>query len=355
MINFFSSCISRLNDESYDLLLTGDYNLPGIDLETISLSPGAPLEVQQSAQSLLSFMSKYLLSQYVMCPTRGNNILDLVITNNDRLVTNVNAKSTAMSDHQLLDVMLAWDPLTEEESKVPTFDENSFRSLDFYKADFDSLRSKLDDVDWLFMRSSCSFEEFPAVFTDTLFKVCSSTVPQKTAPSGRPKHIDALRRKRNRQQALLQALIDKGVPEDQIRNVKNSVALLQYDIMCAHNKEIDEREVRALEKIRLIQSFSTATQNLSQRYDQVSTCCLTVIRRLPLTHRRWQTCYRPNLLLSSVTLMLLMLQILLSRHLQCSTLRNYHILTSVTRILSLLLAVYLLAQPADLTECQLFS
>ena len=44
-----------------------------------------------------------------------------------------------MSDHQLLDVMLAWDPLTEEESKVPTFDENSFRSLDFYKADFDSL------------------------------------------------------------------------------------------------------------------------------------------------------------------------------------------------------------------------
>ena len=229
--------------------------MPGIDWETISLSPGAPLEVQQSAQTLLSFMSKYLLSQYVMCPTRGNNTLDLVITNNDRLVTNVNAQSTTMSDHQLLDVMLAWDPLTEEESKVPTFDENSFRSLDFYRADFDSLRSKLDDVDWLYMRSSCSFEEFPAVFTDTLFKVCSSTVPQKTAPSGRPKHINALRRKRNRQQARLQALIDKGVPEDQIRNVKNSVALLQYDIMCAHNKKIDEREIRALEKIKANPKF----------------------------------------------------------------------------------------------------
>ena len=94
------------------------------------------------------------------------------------------------------------------------------------------------------------------MFTDTLLKVCSSTVPQKTAPSGRPKHINALRRKRNRQQARLQALIDKGVPEDQIRNVKNSVALLQYDIiLCAHNKKIDEREIRALEKIKANPKF----------------------------------------------------------------------------------------------------
>ena len=45
------------------------------------------------------------------------------------------------------------------------------------------------------------------------------------------------------------------MPEDQIRNVKNSVALLRYDIMCAHNKKIDEREIRALEKIKANPKF----------------------------------------------------------------------------------------------------
>ena len=97
MLDFFSRYICCLNDDSYDLMVTGDFNIPVIDWETISVCPGGSAEMQQSARSLLTFMSKHLLSQYVMCPTRGSNILDLFLTNNDRLITNVKSESSSMS------------------------------------------------------------------------------------------------------------------------------------------------------------------------------------------------------------------------------------------------------------------
>ena len=117
--------ISIINDDSYDIMMTGDYNLPLIDWQTNCVQPGGTQEIQQSAQKFLAFLSDHLLSQYVMCPTRGNNVLDLFITNNDRVVTNVECKTTTMSDHNVVDVMLACNPLGQEKSAVPNFDENS--------------------------------------------------------------------------------------------------------------------------------------------------------------------------------------------------------------------------------------
>ena len=56
------------------------------------------------------------------------------------------------------------------------------------------------------LRALCSFEEFPMLFTDTLFQVCSASVPARKASSGRPKHINALRRKRKRLETRLNAV-----------------------------------------------------------------------------------------------------------------------------------------------------
>ena len=255
LLSFFSSCISRVDDDSYDLMITGDYNLPNIDWHTGSLNSMGTSDIQESGQSLLSFMSRHLLSQYVMIPTRGSNTLDLFITNNDRLVTAVQSEPTKLSDHNLVDVMLAWNPLHPEKSAINTFDENSFRSLDFHKADFDVLRSKLKEMDWAELRSSSSFEEFPALCTETLLEICSSCVPLKTPPTGRPKHINALRRKRNRQSARLEALIKSNASPDHIKEVSNKVALLQYDIRCAHIRNLEEKESRAVEKIKCNPKF----------------------------------------------------------------------------------------------------
>ena len=195
LLQFMTNCIKQINDDSYDINITGDCNLPGIDWETGLVKSDGCSEMNKSC-ALLSFMSKYFLSQYITCPTRGNNTLDIFLTNNDRLVTNINSKKTELLDHYLIDIMFAWNPLNTEESVALQIDNNSFRSSDFSKVDYDILKNKLKDVDWPSICNLCSFEEFPQLFTDTLFQKCHSCVPQKKISSGRPEHLNALKRKK---------------------------------------------------------------------------------------------------------------------------------------------------------------
>ena len=68
--------------------------------------------------------------------------------------------------------MLSFNPLSVEQHQFhkSQFEPDSFRSLDFQKADFDKIRSKLENVEWHELRELCSFEEFPILFTYTLLK-----------------------------------------------------------------------------------------------------------------------------------------------------------------------------------------
>ena len=62
------------------------------------------LETQQSAEYLLQFMTKNLLCQYVNIPTRENNTLDILISNDPNLVHHVSTEETNMSDHDWVNV-----------------------------------------------------------------------------------------------------------------------------------------------------------------------------------------------------------------------------------------------------------
>ena len=58
-----------------DIYLMGDFNMPDIDWETHTGG------TDSSAQTLLKFANTFFLTQLVDSPTRGSNILDLVLTN----------------------------------------------------------------------------------------------------------------------------------------------------------------------------------------------------------------------------------------------------------------------------------
>ena len=145
------------------------------------------------------------MNQHVDVPTRGINILDLLLSNNDRLISHVTTKSTVMSDHDMVDVALTFNPTSAAHSHINLFDPNDFRSLDFQRANFDKLNESLGSVDWKDLRESCSFEDFPALFTETVHRVCQSHVPLKKPPSGKPSSYNSLRRKKAKLKMRLSA------------------------------------------------------------------------------------------------------------------------------------------------------
>ena len=64
---------------SHSVILGGDFNLADWDWTVQSLKPGCNYVINH--ERLTDIMEDHGLSQYVTCPTRGNNTLDLLLTN----------------------------------------------------------------------------------------------------------------------------------------------------------------------------------------------------------------------------------------------------------------------------------
>ncbi len=274
VIDFMKQEVSNINDDSYQYCFTGDFNLPNIDWTALGASGG----MAQSADVLIKFMSEGLLNQYISIPTRGENILDLFFTNDNCLVTNVSVADTDMSDHRIVDIMFSSNPVCPDTVQMKTYNANSFRSLDFNKADYEVLNKKLSVVDWSALRQSCSFEEFPHHFTDTLLKLCQSIVPARKVPSGRPKVLNALRRKKNRLKAKLSAVSLSRRPSnsERIQNLQDQVSLVCFEIKESVKRSNEQRELNAIQKIKsnpkffysYAKSFSKVKSTISMLFNQ---------------------------------------------------------------------------------------
>ncbi|KAL5260824.1 hypothetical protein ACHWQZ_G006752 [Mnemiopsis leidyi] len=234
-------------DNDYDLFITGDFNLPHIDWETLEVRSGGTSESNLSAQRLLNFMSTYLLSQMVNVPTRGNNILDMVLCNNNRLVLDVMTEPTDLSDHDMVNVLLSFDPGVLEDAQASYLDASNFRSLDFNRADFSELNKVFSGIDGKELRDSGTFEEFPAKFIKKLQTVCLKNVPKKRPPSGKPKLYNSLRRRKSKLKIHLSAATCAG-DAVRIKHLEDEIGLVSYKEAIIHH--LEQGEQRAVERIK---------------------------------------------------------------------------------------------------------
>ena len=248
--SFLNRCMEQFKDSDYDIFVAGDFNFPQINWQTMSVSTsGGSPESNKSAEELLNFMSANLMNQHVDVPTRGTNILDLLLSNNDRLVSHVTTRSTVMSDHDMVDIALTINPTSAPHSHINLFDPNDFRSLDFQRANFEKLNESLESVDWIGLRESCSFEDFPAVFTKTVHRVCQSHVPLKKPPSGKPSSYNSLRRKKAKLKMRLSAARCTN-DATRIMELETSLNLVCYEIRDAIVNQLDRSEARAVARIK---------------------------------------------------------------------------------------------------------
>ena len=270
LLDHLGHAIKNLADNDYDLFITGDFNLPQVDWETLQISSGGTSESNLSAQRLLNFMSTYLLSQMVTVPTRGCNILDLVLCSNERLISDVKAEATDISDHDMVSVLLSFNPGVMEESHATYLDEMNFRALDFNQADFPRLNKVFEAIDWDELRDAGTFEEFPAKFTDKVLNTCIANIPKKRPPTGKPKLYNSLRRRKSKLKTRLSAARCAG-DNARIKKLEDEIGLVSYEIKEAIVNHLEQGERRAVERIKsnpkyffsYAKSFSKVKQNIS--------------------------------------------------------------------------------------------
>ena len=124
--------ISNLNT---NFILTGDYNCPDINWDTMSVNPTA--QDREIQRSLLNVVTSHAITQIHETPTRGNNLLIIILTSNPSLIKS-STNAPGISDHDMI--------ITDCEAK-PHYQSKRPRECYIHsKANWEALHNELTNL-----------------------------------------------------------------------------------------------------------------------------------------------------------------------------------------------------------------
>ncbi|MDJ0596593.1 MAG: reverse transcriptase family protein [Pleurocapsa sp. MO_226.B13] len=157
------------------ICVVGDFNMAHINWMDIT--------GDQDSTEFLNTVQDNFLQQHVTQPTRGDNILDLVLSNRENLVKEVKVEDgLGNSDHNVITFLI--------QVKIET-DKNLMTVPNFRRANFDGLREHLRMTDWEHNLGASEENNNLGVndrynkFTDTLLTAQKRYIPNKQYRSGK--------------------------------------------------------------------------------------------------------------------------------------------------------------------------
>lgn len=240
--------ILALGPPSPTVMITGDLNMPIINWGDWSVDGGSASSRTQ-AEALISFGRNHLLDQYVDRPTRGDNILDIFMTNNDELIHRIYVEDTVMSDHRML--IIETNIRLDYVAQRPDIPDDPFRLLNFYHRDVDwaGLDAELAAVEW-----DVEFEGLTAdQMYDRLYHImlvcCRGNVPRSAAAS-RFRRIPRDRRTLMRQRTKLCRKLE-GLPDGEFKlRCQDNLKIIEQRLLSSHETEARMLEGRAIANIK---------------------------------------------------------------------------------------------------------
>jgi len=176
---------------NYPVYVLGDFNYPDIEWNPVSA-------VTPCARAFIDCLSVNNLTQFVSAPTRGNNLLDLILSNIDEGVYDVHVQEPFLdSDHCSITFSVPGI------SGVRSLEKESVLR-DFRRADYDRINEYLCAVDWNFLFADC--EDSVQKHWDMFVCVARTAIEnpkyvplsrRRKAKSTLPPHILKLRKQKN--------------------------------------------------------------------------------------------------------------------------------------------------------------
>ena len=281
LIDFFNDCINKVDfPYSYTIMVLGDFNFPDLwNPESEELLPKTLDE-----NKLVEFLDDHFLIQYVDIPTREKNILDLFITNNDRLVSHIKSEPTILSDHNIVDILLSPSEFQIEPLPAPSEHKNSdkvqFKSLNLFKADFQAIREELKTVDWESLWKKSNLEDFPHILYDTVLNCCQKFTPTKESSQSKnalhkDKSYRSLLRKLKKTKTRMKCVELKNPSSSKIDQMKVEIEEIKENIKLLSFQILNKEEQKAIKKIKskpkyfykYAKKFSKVKRSISQLFN----------------------------------------------------------------------------------------
>ncbi|XP_063409089.1 uncharacterized protein LOC134692562 [Mytilus trossulus] len=129
--------LEQISNKNTNFILTGDFNCPDIDWNTMSINPNA--QDKEIQKALIEVLMSQAITQIHETPTRGENLLDIVLNTNPSLIkTSTNAPG--ISDHDM--IITDCDTKPHYQSKRP----RKCKCYIYSKAKWEDLHEELDTL-----------------------------------------------------------------------------------------------------------------------------------------------------------------------------------------------------------------
>ena len=289
-VEHFQLCLQQMEsfiEEHHptNILVTGDFNFPMVDWESQEIKPGLNVLAADrlSAELLITMAEKFFLHQVVLEPTRnGTNILDLVFTNNEMLIHDVDVLKTEWSDHDIVSLTLKRQELVstlqmknEANSKM-FIPDTPFDNLNFSKVSEETwleINVAFHKVDWPKMISAANQDSAWAAFRDKVANICSLFVPKHTGKKRKRQSKIPLHRRKLliKKRALTKKIKilkqSNSVDSKRIEELYTGLSRIEINMASDISLESRREETEVLRKIKInpkaFYSFAKRHKSLS--------------------------------------------------------------------------------------------
>jgi Reverse transcriptase (RNA-dependent DNA polymerase)/Endonuclease-reverse transcriptase len=189
-VNFdlLTSCLSSNVHDGRVNIITGDFNCPGVDWNSFTCAS------DYISSSMLDFVSKSALYQFVNFPTRDDNVLDLVLSDHMEAIYSISSgPPLGLSDHCCVNFNVNFII-----DRSTFHDANAIRQdYSWYRADFTSMVNYLSCVDWYSLvcnnpSASAAWDCFISILRDCITRYVPLRAINNSGNIRYPRHIRKL-------------------------------------------------------------------------------------------------------------------------------------------------------------------
>jgi len=178
-------CLSQYQSDKYTNVIAGDLNLPNIDWNRCTGPSHAVYKL------FLSFVIESSYTQLVSFPTRGSNILDIVLTTESSMFSTVEPDMPiCSSDHSSIkfNIMLLYDS-SRASPPSPSLSQPTIIKYKWYLGDFEAMESYLHSIDWCsVIHYNPSADVSWKAFLSILYSAIDMFVPRYRASKSQSRH-----------------------------------------------------------------------------------------------------------------------------------------------------------------------
>jgi hypothetical protein len=153
------------NSTKNQAVIVGDFNYPGINWTT--------LDSKSNEEVFTDLVYDCFLTQHVNLPTRGDNILDLVLTTEPNMVENLQViEHLSTADHNII----VWDLITSTKMA-----EQNKENYCFHRAKYEEIKKILASKPWDVLFENKTTDEMWMIFKEILNDTTQEYVPIQKA------------------------------------------------------------------------------------------------------------------------------------------------------------------------------